>query len=132
MNPKIKVSKQKYRTMRYFIDATKEIAAVEGIDKLTIRNIADRAGYNSATIYNYFESKTELLQYLIVQIFDNMGSDFKMNYDNEKSAIENLEDFFYQSYSNFLKHKIDVLFVTEIKNYLSYRMKKEEYSPPEF
>ncbi|WP_159633756.1 TetR/AcrR family transcriptional regulator [Erysipelothrix anatis] len=61
MNPKIKVSKQKYRTMRYFIDATKEIAAVEGIDKLTIRNIADRAGYNSATIYNYFENLDSLV-----------------------------------------------------------------------
>ncbi len=61
MNPRIKVSKQKYRTMRYFIDATKEIAEVEGIDKLTIRNIADRAGYNSATIYNYFENLDSLV-----------------------------------------------------------------------
>ncbi len=43
-----------------FIDATTDIIDQEGIDSVTIRKVADRAGYNSATIYNYFKNLDEL------------------------------------------------------------------------
>ncbi|PLR81174.1 TetR family transcriptional regulator [Bacillus canaveralius] len=52
---------QTVRMMSYFIDATTEIIKKEGIDKVTIRKIADLAGYNSATIYNYFEDLSHLI-----------------------------------------------------------------------
>lgn len=130
MNEELSKTKRKRRNL--ILEVAYKTFLEKGIIGTSMNDIADNCEITRRTIYNYFESKTELLQYLIIQIFDNMGSDFKMNYDNEKSAIENLEDFFYQSYSNFLKHKIDVLFVTEIKNYLSYRMKKEEYTANKF
>lgn len=40
---------------KYFVDATAEIIEEEGVENVTIRKVADRAGYNSATIYNYFQ-----------------------------------------------------------------------------
>jgi AcrR family transcriptional regulator len=49
------------RMMQYFIDATVEIIEEEDIDKITIRKIADKAGYNSATIYNYFQEVSHLI-----------------------------------------------------------------------
>ena len=49
------------RTMMYFIDAADEIIREEGIEKITIRKVADRAGYNSATLYNYFENLDHLI-----------------------------------------------------------------------
>ncbi|WP_191567315.1 TetR/AcrR family transcriptional regulator [Metabacillus idriensis] len=52
---------QTVRMMSYFINATAEIIKKEGIDKVTIRKIADLAGYNSATIYNYFEDLSHLI-----------------------------------------------------------------------
>jgi AcrR family transcriptional regulator len=52
---------QTIRVMSYFIDATTQIIEKEGIDKVTIRKIADLAGYNSATIYNYFEDLSHLV-----------------------------------------------------------------------
>lgn len=66
MNPTLKVNLQKQRTMRYFIDAAKQIAEKEGIEKLSIRKIADLAGYNSATIYNYFENIDSLVAFAMI------------------------------------------------------------------
>lgn len=47
--------------MRYFIEATHQIIEKEGIDHVTIRKVADIAGYNSATLYNYFEDLDHLI-----------------------------------------------------------------------
>jgi AcrR family transcriptional regulator len=49
------------RTMTVFIDAAAEIIKEEGINNITIRKVADKAGYNSATIYNYFEKLDHLV-----------------------------------------------------------------------
>ncbi len=66
MNSINKKDLQKQRTMRFFIDATKEIAEEEGINKISIRNVANRAGYNSATIYNYFENVDSLIAFAMI------------------------------------------------------------------
>ena len=47
--------------MSYFIDAAKQILEEEGIEAVTARKVADIAGYNSATIYNYFENLDHLM-----------------------------------------------------------------------
>src|SRR6056297_2263887 len=52
---------KKKRTLKYFIEATKEVILDKGIEKVTIRNVAKRAGYNSATIYNYFDNYKQLI-----------------------------------------------------------------------
>lgn len=51
----------KQRVMTYFIDATYKIIEEEGIENVTIRKAADLAGYNSATLYNYFENLDHLI-----------------------------------------------------------------------
>ena len=52
---------QKKRMMSYFIIAAQQIIQEEGIKAVTIRKVAALAGYNSATIYNYFENLENLL-----------------------------------------------------------------------
>lgn len=52
---------QRKRIMTYFINAANKIIEDEGIEKVTIRKVADIAGYNSATIYNYFENLDHLV-----------------------------------------------------------------------
>ena len=49
------------RVMMYFIEATQELILDEGLEKLSIKKIAEKAGYNSATIYNYFENLEVLI-----------------------------------------------------------------------
>ncbi|WP_371413682.1 TetR family transcriptional regulator [Virgibacillus sp. Bac330] len=56
-----KREKQMQRMWHYFVDATSDIIEEEGIEHVTIRKIADKASYNSATIYNYFQELSHLI-----------------------------------------------------------------------
>ena len=49
--------------MRYFIEAAEELIQAEGLKNLTIRNVTERAGYGTATLYNYFRDLDELIMY---------------------------------------------------------------------
>jgi len=49
------------RTMDYFITAADEIIKEIGIENTTVRKIAKKAGYNSSTIYNYFNDLDHLI-----------------------------------------------------------------------
>lgn len=59
---------QEQRIRGYFIDATKEILKSEGLKSVSVRNIAERAGYSFATLYNYFKDVKDLV-FLCVQDF---------------------------------------------------------------
>lgn len=50
------------RVKSFFIDATKQIILSEGVQNVSIRKVAERAGYTFTTIYNYFKDLNELLQ----------------------------------------------------------------------
>lgn len=52
---------QRTRMWKYFVEATAQIILEEGVPNVTIRKIADLAGYNSATIYNYFSELSHLV-----------------------------------------------------------------------
>lgn len=51
------------RIRRYFIEAGEQIIMDEGSDSITIRKVSALAGYNSATLYNYFESLEHLIAF---------------------------------------------------------------------
>lgn len=50
------------RVKSFFVEATKEIILSEGVEHVSIRKVAERAGYTFTTIYNYFRDLNELLQ----------------------------------------------------------------------
>ncbi|HYF83663.1 MAG TPA: TetR/AcrR family transcriptional regulator [Clostridia bacterium] len=56
-----KKSLKRERVKMYFLEAAKEIIINEGHEKVSVRKVADMAGYSYATIYNYFENLNELL-----------------------------------------------------------------------
>lgn len=95
---------QKKRMMKYFIDAVDKIIKEEGIDSLTIRKISDIAGFNSATIYNYFRNLNELMFFSSIKYLENYAHDLP-NY--VKDCTNSLDTFMaiwkcfcYHSYSN--------------------------------
>ncbi|WP_296627459.1 TetR/AcrR family transcriptional regulator [uncultured Negativibacillus sp.] len=53
---------QKAKNAVCFIKATQELIDTEGLDKLSIRKIAEKAGFHNSTIYLYFKD----LQHLIL------------------------------------------------------------------
>ncbi|MDQ0205750.1 TetR/AcrR family transcriptional regulator [Alkalicoccobacillus murimartini] len=56
-----KRSIKRQRMWQYFIEATADIINEEGFDHITIRKIADKAGYNSGTLYNYFSELSHVI-----------------------------------------------------------------------
>ncbi len=65
MNDDISIKKK--RVMSYFIEAAAKIMETDGVDTLTIRSVAAEAGYNSATMYNYFENLDELKEWAAIR-----------------------------------------------------------------
>lgn len=62
---------QVQRMRRYFIDAAKAILKEEGVKKLSVRKVGERAGYSYATIYNYFKDLNELLSYCLADMLED-------------------------------------------------------------
>lgn len=56
---------QEQRMKGYFIQATKEILKAEGLKAISVRNIADKAGYSYTTMYNYFNDINDLVFFCV-------------------------------------------------------------------
>ena len=76
------------RVMAYFINATIELMEEIGIENLTIRKVAERAKYNSATLYNYFDSLDELEMYASVKCLNEYVKTSQIKYSEGKSMRE--------------------------------------------
>lgn len=60
-NGELALTLKRKRIMIYFIEATEKLIRSEGVEGVSIRKIANEAGYNSATIYNYFNDLEHLV-----------------------------------------------------------------------
>lgn len=105
MKMRIKKKKiQKRRMMGYFIDAANQIIEDEGIESVTIRKVADIAGYNSATLYNYFKDLNHLLFFASMKYLKDYAFSLPGYINNSKNAIDKFfriwECFCYHSFKN--------------------------------
>lgn len=88
------------RMWKYFIEATVEIIKEDGIEQVTIRKVADKAGYNSATIYNYFGEVSHLIFFASLKLLQDYVEEVS-NYI--KSGQTPLEKYLL-SWECFCKH----------------------------
>lgn len=110
-----------------FINATKELIDEVGIEKITLRKIAKKAGYNSATIYNYFENLDHLIFYAA------MGSisDYSLALSDYLKNTKNAMDVFLKVWECFCDYAYEkpeiynAIFFPNLNNNLDYYM--EEY-----
>ena len=73
------------------IDLSIEIIAEQGIQGLTIKNIAKRIGISEPAIYRHFDSKTQILLTILdnfMEMASFMGEAMKMNNDTAGNKIE--------------------------------------------
>lgn len=117
--------KQK-RVMLYFVTAARELIETEGVESLTARKVAALAGYNSATLYNYFEDMEELevfasIGYLSQYIYSlGKALDFSMDARERyrtiygvfsRACFERPELFYNLFYGRYKKHLKNVISV---------------------
>lgn len=77
MSSEEKKRKQRQRSMAVFINAAIEIINEEGLSCLSIRKTADRAGYNSATLYHYFSDFDGLCTFAAIKFLDEYARDLQ-------------------------------------------------------
>ncbi|HYE82129.1 MAG TPA: TetR/AcrR family transcriptional regulator [Clostridia bacterium] len=79
---------QKRRMMGYFIDAAKQIIDEAGIETVSAREVADIAGYNGATLYNYFDDLDHLVFYASLRYLKEYVEDIKNYTKGAKTPVE--------------------------------------------
>lgn len=62
---------KKKRILKAFIKSVRTVISEEGIENVTIRKVANKAGYNSATIYNYFDNLNQLIFFGAISFLDD-------------------------------------------------------------
>jgi AcrR family transcriptional regulator len=94
---------QEQRMRNYFIEAAKEIIRGEGFKAISVRNIAERAGYSYTTLYNYFKDIKDLIFVCVTDfqdecvqfISDQVKKDLN-GIDGVKSKAIAFSDYFIQ------------------------------------
>lgn len=95
---------QEERMRGYFIQATRDILKAEGISSLSVRNIADKAGYSYATLYNYFKDVNDLV-FECVKDFQQECNDFvKSKTIGLKGGVEKLKSTILAYISYFVEY----------------------------
>lgn len=79
---------QKSRMWKYFVEAATDIIEEDGARGVTIRKVADRAGYNSATIYNYFDEFSHLLFFASMRLMKEYTIEVTRRMDEKTDALD--------------------------------------------
>lgn len=75
----------------YIMEAALEVFASEGFQHASISKIAQKAGISKGLMYNYFESKEDLIRSLLIQGLDH----FLVFFDPNKDGILTEDEFEY-------------------------------------
>ena len=76
------------RIIGYFIEAADEIIQQEGISAITIRKVADNAGYTSATLYNYFDNLNHLIFLATMKHLEEYHDEVELRVKSCKTPVE--------------------------------------------
>jgi AcrR family transcriptional regulator len=94
---------QEQRIKGYFLQATKDLLKSEGLQSVNVRNIADRAGYSYATLYNYFKDINDLVFLCVHDFYEECAQHVREHVKKQERGIKRLRasirayvDFFVQ------------------------------------
>src|SRR6056297_3906587 len=94
---------KKKRILKAFIQSVRTVINEEGIEKVTIRKIAKMAGYNSATIYNYFENLNQLKFFGAISFLDDYVNAIPFYLNKSDDTLEQ----FLLIWRCFVKHSFE-------------------------
>ncbi|WP_053363351.1 TetR/AcrR family transcriptional regulator [Bacillus sp. FJAT-27251] len=94
---------QRARMFRYFLDAATDVIEEDGIEHMTIRKIADRAGFTASTAYNYFKDLSHLKFFAAMRF----TSEYVKELPSYMDLGHNIVDKWLYSWECFCKHSFD-------------------------
>lgn len=83
--------------LSYFIRSAQDIITEEGISGVTLRKVATGAGYNIATLYNYFEDLDQLVLFSCLKYLQIYNEALDRQFTEHSSAKDN----FFLSWKTF-------------------------------
>ena len=81
-------AEQRNQIFACFINAASELMEDEGMEALTLRCVAKRAGYNSATLYNYFKDLDHLTVYASMKYFEDYNRNLARYLADEQDPLQ--------------------------------------------
>ncbi len=102
MSPRTKEQNEIIRTGRReeILDAAIHLFAEEGYHNSSVSRIAQKAGISKGLMYNYFESKEDVLRAIIQGLFDHVMSDFHWD------EIDAIND---ETFEKWIDYSLDVV-----------------------
>lgn len=80
-------------TRNTFIEAFCELYEVRQIEKITVKEIVQKAGYSRATFYNYFKDAYDLLEYIENEFISSLMDTIISNVENRQTLESFVHDF---------------------------------------
>lgn len=124
--------KQSLKTQRvrsYFVQAAKKIILDEGVENVSVRKVADLAGYTFSTIYNYYNTLNELLQDVKADMINDLIMHMQTTLPKKVFDVDDIK----KQNRLYVKYFIDNPNVFSF--FYSYRLhpvEKNEAEPPDF
>ena len=121
---------QEKRKRGYFIEAAKKIIKEEGTEKLTVKKVADLAGFAPGTLYNYFSDLNALYAYCVADFW----SECKTNVEKAVKNIQDPKEKIVVSSNSYVNYFIDnqnvfkLIFLEDFKN-VPEDIKGKVYNP---
>ena len=114
------LSRTKSKRLKLIVDVSYKIFLKKGISDTSINDIAEECNITRRTIYNYFDSKIDLLDYLMIMVAESVAKDFHIEYDDKMSGIDNMRKMLNTNFEAYYKHINDFLFITQVRTWLSH------------
>lgn len=125
---------QRNRVMSDFINATNKLIRKDGIENISLRKVANLAGYNSATLYNYFENLDHLIFFGAMKYLNK----YTRSLSNYLKESENSMDRFLKVWEHFCNYAYsepqiyNAIFFPNLNKEISHYMNKYyEFFPEE-
>jgi AcrR family transcriptional regulator len=131
----MKVSKDKKNEIKKkLINTAVEIITEKGFQAATMREISDKAGYGSATIYHYFPNKEKILyayfeekQNELIKLLDEVPdfSEFTLK-EKLQIQLESLLDLYLQD-REFVQEAYKLMFDSPLRTFSEFQPIKEKF-----
>ena len=122
----INESRTKIKHRKHIVQIAKKLFIDQGIGQTTMMEIADKVGMGRKTIYNYFENKDILANYIFNQIIEKMFVSVftDLTFDQDMTHYEKLKKIFYAGINHLFKYEKEVIYIV----HYDYYFKEKENS----
>jgi AcrR family transcriptional regulator len=126
-----KQARREYRIRRIFIDAAKEYIRSYGAARMTVKGIAELAGYSPGTLYNYFTDLQELLYACAADYLAECGERVRRTAETCDSPVERVvrPALSYARYFLDTPDAFHLIFLEELGERVEEGLRREEGQP---